>query len=426
MSSLDTGKADRRVPRQGFQQDLFARVLEAYGDADGALSNSDLYDRVEKAAGVDASFRLPAPVGVDGTKRDLFARQVRWYQQTMKHLGLIQRVDGVRGVWSLTGKGKKKLRRIAPDCAMIGFSTRLGLAIWGDSLTILQKIDQPYHLGIASPPYLLAKQRAYGNPVSETEYVDFICATIEPLVRNLVPGGSIVLNLGNDSFERGLPSRSLVVERLTIALHDRLGLKKMDTIPWHNPSKPPGPIVWASKTRQQLNVSWEPILWLCNDPLLCRSDNRRVLQPHSERQLKLMAKGGESRSVSNSDGAYVLKPGSYGKQTAGRIPRNVLTMGHRCKDQSQYKKMAKAAGLPAHGAPFPIRLIEFLVSFLSEQDDVVIDWFSGSFSVGKACEGLGRKWIGIECMLEYVLGGSFRFEACDGFVRNEELWRHMH
>ena len=125
-------------------------------------------------------------------------------------------------------------------------------------------------------------------------YIDWIRKMLAPVVRNLVPGGSICLNISNDLFEPGLPSRSLYRERLVIALCDRFGLRKMDELIWHNASKPPGPVRWASIERSQLNVGYEPVYWFTNDPTRVRSNNRRVLQAHSDKHLKLINAGGEA------------------------------------------------------------------------------------------------------------------------------------
>jgi site-specific DNA-methyltransferase (cytosine-N4-specific) len=140
--------------------------------------------------------------------------------------------------------------------------------------------------------------------VAESQWVDFITEALEPIVKNLVPGGSVVLNISNDIFEPKRPSRSLYVERMVIALHDRLGLSLMDRWPWVNLSKPPSPTHWACVNRQQLCSGWEPVFWFTNDPERVRSDNRRVLQPHTEKHQQLMSQGGDSRVASYGDGAY--------------------------------------------------------------------------------------------------------------------------
>ena len=398
------------------QLDLFSEVLHAYSaERGGVLDNATLYADVAHRAGLPAeALAERVPIGHAGQPHNLVARRVRWHQQTLKHAGILQRVEGARGIWRLTEPAGVDLNRIGPNVAVVGFSTNLGVAILGACETVFSRIDAPITLCLTSPPYALAKARSYGNP-SEAEYVDWICRTLEPIVRNLVRGGSICLNVSNDIFMPGSPARSLYRERMVLALHDRLGLHKVDELIWHNPSKPPGPVQYASIQRVQLNVAWEPIYWLTNDPRALRSDNRRVLQAHTERHLRLIRQGGEQREAEYSDGAYRIHPGRFSNATAGRIPRNVLTFGHSCADQRTYKAAARGAGLPAHGAPMPLSLASFLVEFLSEKDDLVVDPFGGSYTTAKAAERLGRRWLSTEVMIEYVLGGATRFTDAGGF-----------
>ena len=162
-------------------------------------------------------------------------------------------------------------------------------------------------------------------------------------MKNLVQGGSVVLNISNDIFMPGSPARSLYRERLVIALCERLGLHKMDETIWMVPNKAPAPIEWASKHRYQLNTAYEPIYWFCNDPIRSRSDNRRVLEPHSERHKQLMARGGETRDVSFADGAYRIRPGDFGTVTPGRIPKNVVVRSHNCADKNATRKTIRAS-----------------------------------------------------------------------------------
>ena len=332
----------------------------------------------------------------------------------LKHANILEHVPGERGVWQLTQDAGKDLHKIGPTVSVVGFSTDLGIAILGTCENVFCSIDSPITLAITSPPYPIQKSRNYGNP-PEALYVDWICMMLEPIVKNLVRGGSICLNISNDVFQQGSPARSLYRERLILALHDRLGLHKMDELIWNNPSKPPGPVRWASIERVQLNVSWEPIYWLTNDPKAVRSNNRNVLQTHSERHLRLIKQGGEQRNATYSDGAYNIHPGRFANATDGRIPRNVLTFGHSCADQRSYKRNARANELPAHGAPMPLALPSFLIEFLSAPGDLVVDPFSGSFTTAVAAERLGRRWLGTEIMAEYVIGSACRFKDAPGF-----------
>jgi DNA modification methylase len=358
------------------------------------------------------------PIGLSGELHSTGRRKVRWYQQTLKKLGMIERVEGSRGVWrAAAGITKDSELTPAPaNVTLVAFSTKLGLAIWGDCRKVFGALNEPIHLCVTSPPYCLAQPRAYGN-VTQGQYVDFICESLEPIVKNLVAGGSICLNISNDIFEPGSPARSLYRERLVLALHDRLGLWKMDELIWSNPSKAPGPIAWASKKRVQLNVGYEPVYWLTNDPHRVRSDNRRVLQPHSERHLQLIAAGGENRNASYGDGANKMREGAFGNATAGKIPRNVIHAGHRCSRQTPARNAARDAGLPVHGAAMPFALADFFVKFLSEPGDLVVDPFAGYFTTADASESNGRRWIGTDLHYEYPYAGSFRFDSCEGFER---------
>ncbi|MFX7961290.1 site-specific DNA-methyltransferase, partial [Acinetobacter baumannii] len=77
-------------------------------------------------------------------------------------------------------------------------------ALWGTAQDVFSNWQEPLVLALSSPPYALAKQRAYGNPAL-AQYVDFIVELDEPIVRHLAYGGSIVLNLSQDCFEEGSP-----------------------------------------------------------------------------------------------------------------------------------------------------------------------------------------------------------------------------
>ena len=261
------------------QLDLFSTVLHAYSaETAGVLDNTTLYGKVAANMGLDPDqVAKKTPVGKSQQLHNLFERKVRWHQQSLRGAGILEHVPGERGVWQLTKPASKDLNQISPTVSVVGFSTDLGIAILGSCDSVFSAIDSPITLMLTSPPYPLAKPRAYGNP-TEAQYVDWIIRMLEPIVKNLVRGGSICLNLSNDIFLPGSPARSIYCERLVVALHDKLGLFKMDTLIWENKSKPPGPVRYASIERTQLNVVYEPVYWFTNDPTCVRSNNRRVLQ----------------------------------------------------------------------------------------------------------------------------------------------------
>lgn len=414
--------------------DALARVVaETYAkSANAEMTNQDLFEGLADAGVVPReALRKMTPVGKSGAKHCLAQRQLRWAQQNLARAQLLERDPKKRGVWRLTTEGKQQFVRPAPRRVLLGFSTDLGLALWGTAQDVFSNWDEPIVLALSSPPYPLAKQRAYGNPAL-AQYVDFVVGLVEPIVRNLAYGGSIVLNLSQDCFEEGSPARSTVLERTLIALEDRLGLRIIDRIPWVNASKPPGPTRYASITRTHLNVAWEPVYWLSPHPHALRSDNRRVLLEHTQRHLDLIHGGGEKRARSNSDGAYTLRPGrSFARVTEGRIQRNVLEMGHACTGQQAYKKRAREMGLPAHGAPFPEALARFFVKFMTEPGDLCADFCAGSQTMPVVCEELGRRWVSAEVMGEFIRGGAERLRHAPGFMLHDDLLdglrlKHLH
>lgn len=388
------------------QLDLFSSVMGVYMEQDEPISNDQLYAKVARKHGLGPEAFATSPVGKSGEPVSLLKRQIRWHQQSLKHAGVLRRVPNKRGVWSIVHpESEGGLRRISDGVALLGFSTRWGAAVLASCEHFFSRFDEPIHLVVTSPPYPLAVARKYGN-VSEAEYVDWLCATIEPVVRNLAPGGSICLNIGNDIFMSKSPARSLYRERLVLALHERFGLHKMDEFIWSSP-KPPGPVQWASLRRVQLNTGYEPVYWFTNDPHKVRADNRRVLQPHTEQHLAFVRSGGAKRAASNSDGSYRLKPGSYSRETPGRIPRNVLFFAQSSEDRNkEYRAYCEEHGLVRHGASMPISLAKFLVNYLSEKGDLVVDIFAGRLKVAKACEDLERRWICTERVFDYVHGGG--------------------
>jgi len=404
------------------QPDLFAHVLTAYAkQADGTLTNDELYRRVADSAGLtQEQMRASAPIGVNGKRHGVLTRQIRWHQQTLKRMGVLSHVPGVKSIWQFTHRTDSGLHQAGAHTRLVAFSTRLGVAIWARCESVLTRLDEPVALLCTSPPYPLSKPRDYGNP-TEGEFTDFICHAIEPIVRHLLPGGSICLNLGNDIFVPGSPARSLYRERLTLALCERFSLHKMDDLIWFNPCRPPGPVEWASKRRVQLNGSYETVTWLTNDPMRVRADNRRVLQPHTERQQRLIDAGGEARNVRYADGAHGVRVSSFANKTQGRIPRNVLEHTHGCSDTRQYRRDAAALGLPIHGAMQPLSIPEFLIKLLTQPGDLVVDPFGGTVKTGRAAENTGRRWLVIETMLDYLRASAQRFVGADGFQMHEAI-----
>jgi len=396
------------------QLSLLEAVTNTYLESSEPVDNATLYSQVaQRLALSEDEFNQQAVVDGSGIKHRLFYRSCRWAQQSLKQKKLLERVD--KGCWELTGNARIKLRSISEGKKVLAMSTSLGICIWSKSENVFDDvIDGPIHLVLSSPPYPLKVQRAYGN-VGIQQYNDFLSKILEPILKKMETGASLVLNISNDLFHDGMPSRSTYLERLVITLEDRFGLYLMDRMPWVS-NKAPGPIAWASKKRVQLNVGYEHVLWFCNSPNDCFADNRRVLMPHEEAHRKFMENGGLKKKQVNADGNYVKKVGSFGNITPGKIPRNVLQFSNYCHSGRKVSQWAKQHGFPPHAAKMPGDLCQFLIKFLTEPGHTILDPFAGTLTTGESAEKTGRNWICIEMIWEYIRQAFTRFEGAS------DLW----
>lgn len=133
--------------------------INAYQDNGGCLSNEALYDHLITNTDISrAQLDDLAPIGKKGELHSPVKRQVRWYQQTLKAMGVLERVE--RGVWQLCEKQSSGLHTNTSDVGLVAFSTNLGIAIWGSN-RLMRNLHEPIALCVTSPPYPLRKARAY-------------------------------------------------------------------------------------------------------------------------------------------------------------------------------------------------------------------------------------------------------------------------
>ncbi len=389
-------------------------TLEAYSQ--GIKNNDDVYAHVANTLNIELETCIK-PIGKALAKHNILTRKVRWLQQTLKSAGAIKRIG--RGQWKLTKEGKFQLARINTDRHLVAASTEIGLIIWGDSVNVFDKvITEDIHLVVTSPPYL-GIQRSYGTQTEEQAYIDMIIRVLEPIRRRMVPGANIALNLTNDSvIKNRFGERSMYLERLTIALHDQLGLHLMERLIWNKPNAAPGPTHFVSKLRTHLNSKYEPILILNTSPEHNLADNRRILQPYSENMKKLIAAGGEKRTRDLADSGHRVKKGSFARDNGGSVAGNVLTIANTCANKRLLLAKAKELGLPPHNATFPVTLAETLIKFLCPIDGLVADPFGGWSTVGYAAEKNGYRWVTNELHWEYVRAAIERFPIESGLSVN--------
>lgn len=304
---------------------------------------------------------------------------------------------------------KKLLEKVKPF-----YETGFGAAYLGDSQELLAKLpDSSVNLVFTSPPYALHFKKAYGN-VSKADYVEWFLGFAREIFRVLKDDGSFVLNIGG-SYNKGTPTRSLYHFKLMIAIVEEVNFHLAQECFWHNPAKMPVPAEWVTVRRVRIKDSVEYVWWFSKTPFP-KADNRNVLRPYSPDMLRLAKRG--VRATVRPSGHNITS--SFDKVDAGgAIPGNVLTdqiademlvLGNNSANDV-YTMRCKEAGMPIHPARFPAALPEFFIKLLTDEGDIVVDPFAGSNTAGFVAERLGRQWIGLELVEEYLEASKFRFGA---------------
>lgn len=293
------------------------------------------------------------------------------------------------------------------------YTTLGGAAFMADALEVLSRLpDNSVNAVITSPPYALHFKKEYGN-ADKADYVAWMIPFAREVRRVLTDDGSFVLNIGG-SYNKGAPTRSLYHFKLLIALVEELGFHLAQECFWFNPAKMPTPAEWVNVRRMRVKDSVEYVWWLSKTEWP-KANNRNVLKPYSEDMLRLARRG--VRTTTRPSG-HAIKASFASADAGGAIPANVveedipsdvLRFGNNAAND-RYTERCKAAGLKIHPARFPAALPEFFIKLVTEPGDLVLDPFAGSNTTGAVAESLGRRWIAIDQVAEYLRASSFRFD----------------
>jgi DNA modification methylase len=304
------------------------------------------------------------------------------------------------------------------------FASQWGCAHLGDSLDLLQALPtNSVNLVVTSPPYALHFKKEYGNE-NKDRYVQWFLPFAKEIRRILTDDGSFVLNIGG-SYNQGTPTRSLYHFKLLIALIEEIGLYLAQECFWYNPAKMPVPAEWVTVRRIRVRDSVEYVWWLSKTPHP-KASNLNVLKEYSEDMIRLNRNG--VRGTVRPSGHVIRN--SFDKINAGgSIPSNVteadfdfpesmMKMGNNAANDL-YTKRCKEEGIKIHPARFPSLLPKFFIKLLTDPNDLVLDPFAGSLTVGAVAECLERRWMAGELLEEYLRAGKFRFEE---MTRNPTLF----
>lgn len=287
----------------------------------------------------------------------------------------------------------------------IGYETQYGKCICGDSLDLLSTLkDGSVNLVMTSPPFALQRQKDYGNK-EQHEYVDWFCNFAKLVKKKLADDGSFVIDLGG-AYKKGKPVRSLYNFRLLIKLCDDYGFHLAEEFYWYNPAKLPGPIEWVNKRKIRAKDAVNTVWWLAKSEFP-KADITKVLNPYSEQMKKLIKNPEKYYTPKERPSGHDISKG-FGNNNGGSIPSNLLQIANS-ESNTPYLKYCKELDIKGHSARFPIALPEFFIKYLTNENDLVVDIFSGSNTTGQAAEKLKRRWISMELSKEYVASSVFRF-----------------
>ena len=301
-----------------------------------------------------------------------------------------------------------------------GYKTNLGECICGDSLDLLNTLnDESVDLVVTSPPFALQRKKEYGN-CEQDEYVQWLVSFAKIVYKKLKKTGSFVIDIGS-AYEKGKPIYSLYQFRTLIALCDDVGFKLAQPFYWHNPSALPAPIEWVNKRKLRAKNSVNTIWWLCKDEHV-KANVSNILVPYSDR-MKALFKNPDDFIKSDSaerPSGHVVTKSSWLNNNGGAIPPNLIEMSNS-ESNSQYLRYCKLLGIKGHPARFPPGIPQMFIKFLTDKNDLVVDIFGGSNTTGMVAEQLGRKWKVFELSNEYISNSVLRF--CDTKEKAEQAYK---
>ena len=271
--------------------------------------------------------------------------------------------------------------------------------IKGDCFDLIKRIpDNSIDLVITSPPY--SDIVNYGKQVSTKktdDYVDWILPLFKEIHRVLKPSGSFILNI-NDKCEGGY--RSTYIYDLISRNNKETKLKLYDTYIWHKLNGIPngGPKRFRNTT--------EFIFHFCKDTKQMKFYMDKVLQ--------------EQKSSSKNRLNYEMV------DYQGEIIDGVRTSSKELRQQPNKVRpdnvvrfstaAASRDNLIKHPAPYHKELPLYYINLLTDENDIVLDPFSGIATTGIACKELNRKYVGFELNDTYA---EFSIKRLEGVLDDE-------
>lgn len=237
----------------------------------------------------------------------------------------------------------------------------------GDAIEVLRQIpNESIDLIFVDPPYNIGKDFAGRKDKWETDeaYLKWCYEWIDLCISKLKPNGSIYL-MTSTQF---MPYFDLYVrDKLTI----------LSRIVWTYDSS-------GAQAKKFYGSMYEPILF-------CVKDKNNYT--FNSKDIMVEAKSGSQRKLID----YRKNPPQ--PYNTEKVPGNVWNFVRVRYRMDEYEN---------HPTQKPISLLERIIKASSNEGDVVLDPFSGTFTTCYVAKQLNRKFIGIEIQEEYLKIGLRR------------------
>jgi DNA modification methylase len=308
------------------------------------------------------------------------------------------------------------------------YSTKYGKLLLGDSLNISEKYLNRYYknkfqLIITSPPFPLNDKKRYGN-LQGKEYLDWF-VKLGSIYNNLLSDdGSLVIEIGN-SWEKGRPVQSMLhLECLFGLVNDpNSDLRLIQEFICYNPSRLPSPAQWVTVNRIRTVDSYTHVWWIAKSDFP-KADNSKVLRPYSQEMKRLIKTKKFNSGKRPSE--HNISPEAFAKDNGGSIAHNLFEMNSiepdkevrlphsvlkfsNANSNDYFFRSCREKNITPHPARMHPGLVSFFVEFLTDENDLILDPFSGSNTTGYIAEKLKRSWISIEINEDYANQSIIRF-----------------
>ncbi|HEU4456975.1 MAG TPA: winged helix-turn-helix domain-containing protein, partial [Longimicrobium sp.] len=210
------------------QRELQLPLLHVLAEAGGEATSRSVQDALAERFCLPEHLRTATTEVGPGNRVNRWGRHVRWAQQHARLAGYT--TSPAAGVWRLSRSGEHALGNQRRGTVVTVAVTGFGLLVWAHAEDLAGVLDDgSVQLFYSSPPFPLNRRKGYANQHPARAHVEWLIRLVERYLNKLAPEGSIVLEVG-PAWTPGEPTQATWMERLVIAMEDRLGLHLCQTL----------------------------------------------------------------------------------------------------------------------------------------------------------------------------------------------------